>query len=136
MIGGEKGRWLLSLAFVAAIAAVIIVGLRIYSTSFVAYPVAEHFLYESSAVRAELGDVFSARLAYLNSGEFGMVGSDGVAEYNFVVAGSRADGSVGRCLHRSGGEWWLRKGLITRGDGSQVPIEPQRLKPQARVSGP
>lgn len=136
MIGGEKGRWLLSLAFVAGIAAVVIVGLRIYSTRFVAYPIAEQFLYESSAVRAELGDVLSARPAYLNSGEFGVVGSDVVAEYNFVVDGSRADGSVWLSLERSGGEWWLRKGVIRRGDGSQVPIEPQRLQPQSKASGP
>jgi hypothetical protein len=128
-------RWLISLIAIAATTIVVVVGLRIYMTRFVAYPIAERFLHDSTIVRTQLGEIVSARLTFINAGEFGMIGTTVVAEYNFSVRGTVSNGTVSLSLERQAGSWRLTKGTVLREDALPVQIEPQVLSELSDAQG-
>jgi len=83
------------------------------------YKVAEQFVLSSPEIKKQLGQVKSARLAFLGY-EVNYHGSDGNANFKIAISGQDRKAVLFAKLKRNLGEWVVINAKLVKEDGSTV----------------
>lgn len=86
------------------------------------YQKAEAFIFSSPEIKQQLGQVESARLAFLGY-TVNYHGSDGNAKFQIVIAGENRKALLFTELKRKLGEWTVITARLVREDGHTVNLE-------------